>query len=491
MADVFVSYKREDRADIEPLVRLLEDEGLDVWWDPDLIAGDRFDEIIADEIEKAACVIVAWSKRSINAIWIRDEASVGRDRGILVPLSLDGVLPPLGFRQIQTPNLSNWAGDVSDPRLQQLIAGVHRLVRTRRPSGSALDHPPRAAPPRALTLSRRHLFLLGAAGITSAAGAWIGMSQQGKKSLPPVRQDTVDVVTIDSTGRSQAPQSQAVHVFDLPMGGVAMQFSIIPEGRFQIGSPPGEGERQENEGSPRLVGIRSFAIGRTAVTQAQWRVLVDAAPDPVTIGLPPNPSFFHGDDLPVETVSWNQAEEFCRRLSGMTGLRMRLPSEAEWEYACRARTTSPFYFGPTITTDLANYCGTGGAVRGTDDGVDISSTTYGDATYGSGAYGEGPTGTFRGSTVAALSFPPNRFGLYQTHGNVWEHCADTGPVDYRLIPTDGRPHLGAEGAHVIRGGSWSHNPAICRSAYRDAVSPDNVGWDGRIGLRVVCELDAG
>ena len=90
----------------------------------------------------------------------------------------------------------------------------------------------------------------------------------------------------------------------------------------------------------------------------------------------------------------------------------------------RARA-SPFYFGPTITTDLANYCGTGGAVRGTDDGVDISSTTYGDATYGSGAYGEGPTGTFRGSTVAALSFPPNRFGLYQTHGNVWEHYAPT------------------------------------------------------------------
>ena len=97
----------------------------------------------------------------------------------------------------------------------------------------------------------------------------------------------------------------------------------------------------------------------------------------------------------------------------------------------------------------------------------------------------------RGGPARRSRRRPNRFGLYQTHGNVWEHCADTGPVDYRLIPTDGRPHLGAEGAHVIRGGSWSHNPAICRSAYRDAVSPDNVGWDGRIGLRVVCELDAG
>src|SRR5689334_17393926 len=120
MADVFISYKHEDRPRIEPLVRLLEDEGLDVWWDPDLIAGDRFGDIIAEEIEAAACMIVVWSISSIGAIWIRDEATMGRDRGILVPLSLDGVLPPLGFRQLQTPDLSSWRGSRHDPRLQQI-----------------------------------------------------------------------------------------------------------------------------------------------------------------------------------------------------------------------------------------------------------------------------------------------------------------------------------------------------------------------------------
>src|SRR5262245_48496458 len=108
MAEVFVSYKREDRARVASLVRLLEEQGLSVWWDPTLIAGDRFDVVINREIEQARCVVVVWSKSSIDAHWVRDEAAAGRDRNILVPISLDGAKPPLGFRQFQTPDFTGW-----------------------------------------------------------------------------------------------------------------------------------------------------------------------------------------------------------------------------------------------------------------------------------------------------------------------------------------------------------------------------------------------
>jgi formylglycine-generating enzyme required for sulfatase activity len=163
-----------------------------------------------------------------------------------------------------------------------------------------------------------------------------------------------------------------------------------------------------------------------------------------------------------------------------------MPSEAEWEYACRAGTETPFHFGPTIAPQLANYCGLGGAVC---EGTETISLTYNNVDYHSGGYAGGPVSVdFRNGTTAARSFPPNRFGLYQMHGNVWEHCRDNGPVGYRHMPEDGSAYLGSEEGHVLRGGAWSHNPAICRSAYRDGMRPTSTGWNGRVGLRVACDL---
>lgn len=497
MADIFFSYKREDRARIEPLVELLEGRGLTVWWDPDLVAGESFYDVIKREIAQARCVVVAWSASSTDADWVRDEASMGRDRGILVPFSLDGARPPLGFGQYQTPNLSTWAGDPDDPRVRQLLAGVVRVVRG---GGAALTVEP-AEPRRdgAATrirkaLTRRRLLQIGATtgavALTTAGGVWLAAPQIVGRSLPATRREDFALTTVDETGARIPPQPGTAEIFDVDVGTATLSFSVVPAGSFQVGSPDGEAGRQLNEGPQQLIQLRRFAIGRTAVTQAQWAALVDAAPAPINATLARRPSFFLGDDLPVETISWVQATEFCARLSQVTGLRMRLPSETEWEYACRAGTTSPFHFGPTLTPDLANYCGTGGAVRGTNHGEDISSSTYGDATYDSGAYADGPPGIFNGATVPVRTYPPNRLGLFEMHGNVWEHCADAGPVGYTQIPIDGSAVVGAGERHVLRGGSWSHNPAICRSAYRDAVRSNSAGWQGRIGVRVACDLGA-
>jgi formylglycine-generating enzyme required for sulfatase activity len=257
-----------------------------------------------------------------------------------------------------------------------------------------------------------------------------------------------------------------------------------------MGSPADEPERRSNEGPQHHITLASFFIGASPVTQAQWAAVVLAHPDRVRRDLDPKPSFFRGIDLPVESITWNEAEEFCLRLAEIAGRPYRLPSEAEWEYACRGGTATPFNFGPTITPELANYCGTGGAVCGQSDGKNIASDVYDGVTYNSGAYDQGPSGIFRGTTTRPGTFPPNRFGLYDMHGNVWEYCFDKATEDYTVVPLDGTPNLlGPEDSQrILRGGSWSHNPAICRSAYRDYIAPGYSGWQGRVGLRVVCTL---
>jgi formylglycine-generating enzyme required for sulfatase activity len=171
-----------------------------------------------------------------------------------------------------------------------------------------------------------------------------------------------------------------------------------------------------------------------------------------------NPAYFKGNNRPVENVSWNGAVEFCEKLSQKTGKKYRLPSEAEWEYACRAGTTTPFYFGESITPDLVNYNG-----------------NY--------AYASAPKGKYRKQTTDVGTFPPNAFGLYDMHGNVFEWCQDNYKENYINAPIDGSA-LTSQIAlgRLLRGGSWGNTPKHCRSAYRYNGSP----YYYDIGFRVVC-----
>ncbi|MDJ0796110.1 MAG: formylglycine-generating enzyme family protein [Calothrix sp. MO_167.B12] len=241
----------------------------------------------------------------------------------------------------------------------------------------------------------------------------------------------------------------------------------IPGGSFTMGSPAGKllgllkGEegRYDNESPQHRVTIQPFYMGRYVVTQAQYQAIMGK-----------NPSYFKGEKRPVERVSWNHAVEFCQQLSQRTGHTYRLPSEAEWEYACRAGTNTPFYFGETITTDLANY-------RGAD--WDYEGRIY------PGNYGQGPKGKCRRQTTPVGIFPPNAFGLYDIHGNVWEWCQDTWHINYNGAPMNGSAWINnGNNYRVLRGGSWVNNPEVCRSANRDWINPDYV--NNVVGLRVVC-----
>lgn len=248
---------------------------------------------------------------------------------------------------------------------------------------------------------------------------------------------------------------------------VALELVQIPAGEFLMGSPKDEPERLDREGPQHRVQVPGFWMGQYPVTQAEWRIV--AALPKVNRDLDPDPSRFKGDRHPVEQVSWYDAVEFCDRLTQHTGRLHRLPSEAEWEYACRAGTTTPFHFGETIATDLANY-------RGTDD----KSFNW------SGSYGRGPKGKYRQTTTPVDYFRiANPFGLCDMHGNVREWCLDHWHDSYEGAPTDGSAWLtdGNSSFRVSRGGSWPITPRYCRSASRHYDYPDYQYYN--IGFRVV------
>ena len=178
--------------------------------------------------------------------------------------------------------------------------------------------------------------------------------------------------------------------------------------------------------------------------------------------LDPSPSYFKGNDLPVEQVSWLEAVEFCRRLSKYKGKNYRLPSEAEWEYACRAGTTTPFCFGKIISTEQANYDG------------------------GNYTYNDSKKGEYRGKTTLVGSFSANQFGLYDMHGNVWEWCQDYWHENYNDAPNNGSSwsQRGNSDSRVRRGGSWYYGPRNCRSACRADLPYTLRNY--AVGFRIVC-----
>ncbi|MGK7877887.1 MAG: SUMF1/EgtB/PvdO family nonheme iron enzyme [Xenococcaceae cyanobacterium] len=315
-------------------------------------------------------------------------------------------------------------------------------------------------------------------------GCWtIGESNTKEKGMRVVKTQTpslfdFDVVTVNAKGQEVQRERRHAPYFTSDLGnGLTLDMVYIPEGTFTMGLPPEEKDSDDDERPQHQVTVQPFFMGTFQVTQAQWRAI--AALPKVNRDLKRDPSRFKGDDRPVEKVSWYDAVEFCARLSKMTGRDYRLPSEAEWEYACRAGTTTPFHFGETITTDLANY---------------NASETYANE----------PKGEHRGETTSVGSFSPNAFGLYDMHCLVWEWCLDPWHNNYKGAPGDGsvwdeknrndnysqnisehiEVFLKDKRNRIIRGGSWLIDPRHCRSAIRFSDSP-RVD-DNNSGFRVVC-----
>ncbi|MEM1254337.1 MAG: formylglycine-generating enzyme family protein [Cyanobacteria bacterium P01_H01_bin.21] len=279
----------------------------------------------------------------------------------------------------------------------------------------------------------------------------------------PLGTKTLKTVEVDAEGQIMTEPSVTVSYFDEPSLRpnarklLPLRMVKIPAGEFLMGSPLTEPQRQEQEGPQRLIQVPSFYMGAFAITQSQYERIVGN-----------NPSYFtdeqgeNGGNFPVEQITWQDADAFCQHLSELTGRKYRLPSEAEWEYACRAGATTPFCFGETLTTEIANFF------------ADFSFTENFEENY-------------RNTPVAADSFWPNAFGLYNMHGNVHEWCSDDYHDSYDGAPGNAKQWLSGKSndSKVMRGGSWFNDIPLCRSAARDKNS--QIGRSNSFGFRVVCE----
>ncbi len=289
-------------------------------------------------------------------------------------------------------------------------------------------------------LTRRNFLKLGGLSAVGFLGAlsgphlWGGRAKAQAQQKPFLSTFKFTTVTVNETGEIIQKVCKETQYFqETLIKGIGVDLVQIPGGTFLMGSPETELERYESEGPQYRVNVPGFYLSQSPITQAQWQAVMGN-----------NSSTWQQEDLPVENVSWHDAVEFCNRLAQKTGRGYRLPSEAEWEYACRANTITPFYFGHKMTADLGNY-------------------------------DENLTGIKAHKTTPVGSFPANGFGLADMHGNVWEWCQDLWHDNYAGAPTDGTAWEvgGNPGFRMLRGGSWHDLAWYSRAAQRFGKEPDS------------------
>jgi len=442
---IFLAHASEDKPAVLALYDRLKQAGYKPWLDKkDLIPGQIWRDEIPKAIKASQIFLACLSGKSANKQgYIQRELRIALDTlGEMLPGTIFFI--PMRLEECEIPDLR-----MSEVGLN--LRDIHRLDYWEEDGFEQLER---------------------------AIGYQFKLEPEEPKQPVIVPEDpkqplsvfNFEVVRVNAKGEQIKKESKQSQYFREDLGnGITLEMVAIPEGTFLMGTEDEEIEKLvkkfnwegfRRERPQHRVTVSSFYMGRYPITQAQWKAI--AATAKIDIDLETNPSKFKGDELPVEQVNWYDAIEFCARLSKLTGREYRLPSEAEWEYACRAGTTTPFYFGETITGELANY----------------------DAGY---TYADEPKGEYREETTPVGQFPPNAFGLYDMHGNVWEWCADAWHDNYDGAPTNGSAWIenGNDNRSPLRGGSWYFNPNYCRSACRNVINRRG-NFNSFNGFRVVC-----
>ena len=570
MVDVFISYKREERARCERIHEKLKALGLDVWFDVRLTAGKSFDREIETAVKGAKAVVVLWSPASVESEWVREEAGVGKARGVLAAIRIATCDLPFGFGTTHVediheaefaddhpawlkildrigelmgrPDLVDYSRTVghttsllhrfAERHPTSPLAGKARLLAERLadssgegavPHGAGTSAAPRplsgpeagwaqieaSSDPRdyadflevhpqseqAFEARRRKRKLEDWAGTDQTdPGAVMAFLRSGSfAALQTLVQATADnlagaaersrLLSVPPSAKASEARAAAVakravlaRSFGINLSGVSNWprpvMVAIPPGRFTMGllgtEERSEGYDGEEEPRHDVEIAHVFALGRGAVTLGAFSAFIaetnhDMGESAFVLNGDKwentpgrgwrDPGFAQGDDHPVTCVSWHDAQAFIAWLNERLALTdrpdaYRLPSEAEWEYACRAGTKTPFSFGASITTDQANFNGTAG--------------------YG----GAQPSMIWRKATTPVGRFPANAFGIYDMHGDAWEWCEDAWNKTYDGAPADGAPwRTGDAALRVLRGGSWYDPPQVCHSAVRDRYNP--------------------
>jgi len=518
LVDVFISYKRENRAVAEAVAHALEDAGFSCWWDTSLIAGEHFNEAIQRQLDGAQCVVVLWTEASHASQWVQAEAISGFNRGALVCARLDDVTLRYPFQIIQTADLRGFANDPAHSGIQDVVRGVAakvgRPARQRaapavtlaireepQPPALAREAPLRVSLEEDAPAPRRPPIALIVAGLavlaSVAAAAWllrpapapgpevvaeqpaapaedINEEESASASPAPPRVVTAETAPVQSETKTGPAPAQTEPQASAPAPPAQRQSNVsargfndcadadwcpqmvsLPGGRFMMGAP----------GRQRAMQVGAFAIGAHEVTFAQWQACVMGGG--CTSNQQPRDAGWGRGTRPVIAVSWREAQEYVQWLSRETGRAYRLPSEAEWEYAARGGTTTQWPWGadPNEGCAYANF-------------RDMAMNPRAGVTCSDGV-GE--------MTAPVASYLPNPFGLYDMHGNVFEWVQDCRPGSSGArAPDDGAALERADcTSRVIRGGAWNYSPESSTSSYTRGENQNT--HSGSIGFRVAVD----
>jgi formylglycine-generating enzyme required for sulfatase activity len=407
VSDIFISYSRKDKAKAQIIAEALAAKGCSVWWDTKIPPGKTWDEVIKEALNSAKSVIVLWSHESVSSDYVKEEAEYGKKRRILIPVLIDDVEIPFGFGRIQAAILIDWEGALPHPQFDLLLDSISKILG--RPLCSDEGETGKKKPKGKIELAAKQV-----------------------EHEAPRKKEAIPKTYTNSIG---------------------MKFALIPAGEFEMGSPSDEEGRLSFEGPVHRVKIsKPFYLGIYPVTQKEWKAIIKWKYGPWN-----SASGFEGDDLPVNSIWWNNIMEYIRRLNKKEGPdKYRLPSEAEWEYAARAGTTTKYSFGDD-ESELGDYAWYSG---------NSDSKTH-------------PVGQKK----------QNPWGLYDIHGNVWEWVLDSWHDNYSRAPADGSAWKAGDVDNftgVARGGSWDDLAGLCRSAHRKC-SAEGFRYGG-IGFRLLREI---
>lgn len=383
MSDIFISYTRKDQGRVEPLAKALEKAGWSVWWDLDIRPSEIWSQVIEKKLKAVGCVLVFWSNKSINSPYVSAEAAFGFKKGKYVPVLIDAVEIPIIFGSVQAANLIDWHGDENDFQYRQLLDAI------------------------------KDMLVCG-------------------KSTEQASQSDANAAKASERGGQRTVRTDQAVIY-APRGGY--ELVRIPGSEFLMGSPDSEKDRRDDEGPQHTVRIADFYMGRYPVTNEQYGRFIDKYSKTTKPKHWTNSSYSQPRE-PAGRVSWEDAKQYAR----WAGL--QLPSEAQWEYACRAGKKTRFHSGEKEW----RLWRAGWYIINSGQKIH-------------------PVGEKK----------PNAFGLYDMHGNVGEWVEDDWHENYEGAPADGGAWINEPRGplRVVRGGNYYNHAGACRSACRGREKPDS------------------
>jgi formylglycine-generating enzyme required for sulfatase activity len=458
MSDIFLSYKSEDRAKAQIIAEALESNGYSVWWDRVIPPGRKFDDVIEEELAAAKCMVVLWSKESVKSDWVKTEASEGKRLKILIPVLIEDVTLPLAFSRIEAAKLIDWDGTLPHSEFDLLLGSVSRMLGNVPVTEMEIQKTGEQEEEelKKTEINKQEEEMSEKEKQERKKKEEEDRIQKEKERQHELRKSTIKKKIQEKSHAIMKNKGNkkmiigVVLIFSMLLVGYSvflildniltkttpMEFTLIPDGEFEMGYLDQKHSVTISE---------DFYMSKFEVTQEQWHEVMGY-----------NPSKFRGDNLPVENVSWDDVQDFIRKLNKKENTTIyRLPTEAEWEYAARAGTTTEYSFG--------------------DDASGLGDYAW---YYDNSGKKTHPVGKKQ----------RNSWDLHDMHGNLQEWVQDEWHSSYEGAPTDGSVwENGSSGAfRVVRGGGWSNSANTCRSASRSghvqsACDPDT-------GFRLIKEI---